>query len=209
MAARKSAPSPRVDFDEEEVDSEETADSEQDDENFEYNRQVKRPMEAKQSLLHLVSTEIIINTRLSQELTCFRTVFESWNPLLPHESVLSILEFFGVSKKWRKFFQKFLQAPLKFTDDQSSEPRLRRRGTPGSHTLSDMLGETVLFCLDFGVNQATNGALLHRLYDDVWFFNKDYEKCVKAWISILRFTEATGVKVSLVFPNIPRYNVIC
>ncbi|CAO2650340.1 Nn.00g016320.m01.CDS01 [Neocucurbitaria sp. VM-36] len=169
--------------------------SEEDSDDTEYYKKTKRPMDAKQGLLHLVSTEIIVNTRLYKELTCFRTVFDSWNPLLPHESVLSILEFLGVSGKWSKFFQKFLQAPLKFTDDQSSEPRLRRRGTPGSHALSDMLGEVVLFCLDFGVNQATDGALLHRLYDDVWFFNKDYEKCVNAWASVLKFTAATGVKL--------------
>jgi hypothetical protein len=157
----------------------------------------KRPMEAKQHLLHLLSTEIIVNTRLHGELSCFRTVFESWNPLLPHQTVLAILDFMGMSQKWRTFFEKFLQAPLKFTEDgPSAEPRLRRRGTPGSHTLSDVLGESVLFCLDFAVNQATDGALLYRLYDDVWFWNKDYEKCVKAWESVVRFTDVMGVEVS-------------
>jgi hypothetical protein len=157
----------------------------------------KRPMEAKQDLLHLVSTEVIVNTRLYGELSCFRTVFDSWNPLLPHQTALQVLEFFGVSEKWRAFFTKFLQAPLKFMDDgPSAEPRLRRRGTPGSHALSDMLGETVLFCLDFSVNQATDGALLHRLYDDVWFWNKDYETCVKAWECVTHFTGIMGVKVS-------------
>jgi hypothetical protein len=156
----------------------------------------KRPMEAKQDLLHLLSTEIIFNTRLHEELSCFRTVFESWNPLLPHETVLQVLKFFGVSDTWREFFTKFLQAPLRFMEDGPlAEPRLRRRGTPGSHSLSDVLGETVLFCLDFAVNQATDGALLHRLYDDVWFWNKDYEKCVKAWETVRRFTDIMGVKV--------------
>jgi hypothetical protein len=110
---------------------------------------------------------------------------------------LQVLQFFGVSDKWRVFFTKFLQAPLKFIEDGSSaEPRLRRRGTPGSHTLSDVMGESVLFCLDFAVNQATDGALLHRLYDDVWFWNKDYEKCAKAWECVTRFTQIMGVVVS-------------
>jgi hypothetical protein len=156
----------------------------------------KRPMEAKQDLLHLLSTEVIVNTRLHGELSCFRTVFESWNPLLPHQTVLQVLEFFGVSDKWRTFFTKFLAAPLKFMDDgPSAEPRLRKRGTPGSHTLSDVLGESVLFCLDFAVNQNTSGALLHRLYDDVWFWNPDYETCVKAWESVAQFTQVTGVEL--------------
>jgi ribosomal protein L12E/L44/L45/RPP1/RPP2 len=157
----------------------------------------KKPMEAKQDLLHLVSTEIVVNTSLYGELSCFRTVFDSWNPLLPHQTALQVLEFFGVSEKWRAFFTKFLQVPLKFIDDSpSTEPRLRRRGTPESHTLSDMLGETVLFCLDFSVNQATGGALSHRLFDDVWFWNKDYETCAKAWACVTQFTETMGVKVS-------------
>jgi hypothetical protein len=160
-------------------------------------REPKKPMEAKQDLLHLVSTEIIVNTSLYGELSCFRTTFDSWNPLLPHQTVLQALEFFGVSDKWRTFFAKFLQAPLKFMDDgPSAEPRLRRRGTPDSHVLSDVLSETVLFCLDFSINQATEGALPHRMYDDVWFWNKDYETCARAWACVTRFTEVMGVKVS-------------
>jgi hypothetical protein len=159
-------------------------------------REPKKPMEAKQDLLHLVSTEIIINTSLYGELSCFRTTFDSWNPLLPHQTALQVLDFFGVSDKWRAFFTKFLQAPLKFIDDgPSAEPRLRRRGTPDSHVLSDVLSETVLFCLDFSINQATEGALPHRLYDEVWFWNKDYDTCAKAWACVTRFTEVMGVKV--------------
>lgn len=156
----------------------------------------KRPMKTKQNLLHILATEIIVNTRLHGEITTFRTAFESWNSLLPHQTILHVLEFLGVSSKWTEFFKKFLQAPLKFTDDPTSEPRLRCRGAPGSHTLSDALGEAVLFCFDFAVNQATDGALTYRMYDDFWFWNKDYEKCANAWASIIQFTEVMGVHVS-------------
>jgi hypothetical protein len=157
----------------------------------------KKPIEAKQDLLHLLSTEIILNTRLHGELSCFRTVFESWNPLLPHQTVRQVLEFFGVSDKWRSFFTKFLEAPLKFMDDgPTAETRLRRRGAPGSHTLSEVLGECVLFCLDFSINQATDGALSHRLYDDIWFWNKDYDKCVKAWDEVTHFVDIMGVELN-------------
>jgi len=157
----------------------------------------KKPIEDKQDLLHLLSTEIIVNTRLHGELSCFRTVFESWNPLLPHQTVLQILEFFGVSDKWRSFFNKFLEAPLKFMDDgPTAETRRRRRGAPGSHTLSEVLGECVLFCLDFSINQATDGALSHRLYDDIWFWNKDHDKCVQAWNQVTQFADIMGVELS-------------
>ncbi|KAF1944584.1 hypothetical protein EJ02DRAFT_510226 [Clathrospora elynae] len=180
---------------EEEEEEEDYLSTEEEYEEIRY--EPKRPMETKQRLLHLLSTEIIVNTRLHGELTSFRTNFDSWNPLLPHQTIVTVLEFLGVSDKWRQFFEKFLQAPLKFMDDPSSEPRLRLRGMPGSHALSDVLGETVLFCLDFSVNQATDGAMLHRLGDDVWFWNKDYETCASAWASILEFTDVMGVKLDV------------
>lgn len=154
----------------------------------------KRPIQAKQDLLHLLSTEIVINTRLHGELTCFHSVFDSWNPLLPHSTILAVLEFLGVSEKWRTFFKTFLEAPLKFTDEQS-DPRPRRRGTPGSHALSDVFGEVVLACLDFSVNKATNGGMLYRLYDDIWFWSKNYETCVQAWACVTQFAEVMGVQV--------------
>lgn len=154
----------------------------------------KNPMEAKQDLLHILATEIVLNTRLNSEIACFRTAFQSWNSLLPHDTTLTVLDFFGVSTKWRSFFETFLEAPLKFAED-TEKPRLRRRGTPGSHSLSDVFGEVILFCMDFAVNQNCNGALLHRLYDDVWFWNKDYESCATAWASIEEFANITGTQV--------------
>lgn len=59
----------------------------------------KNPMEAKQSLLCILDAEVFFNSRLNSEVACFRTVFESWNPLLPRITTLTILEFFGVSDK--------------------------------------------------------------------------------------------------------------
>ncbi|KAJ4320149.1 hypothetical protein N0V94_003510 [Neodidymelliopsis sp. IMI 364377] len=178
-------------YDEEILD---TAAPESDDE---IDQPTKSTMESKQSLLHLLAAEIILNTRLNNELTCFHTVFESWNMLLSHDTALTILDFFGVSKKWMGFFQAFLKAPLKFIDDDhSTKPRLRQRGAPDSHALSEVFGETVLFCLDFSVNQSTGGGFLHRLGDDVWFWNKDYEKCASAWTSLLEFAQVTGVKIN-------------
>ncbi|CAI6245116.1 unnamed protein product [Periconia digitata] len=156
----------------------------------------KRPMQAKQTLLHLLSTEIVLNTHLHGELSCFRSVFDSWNPLLPHDTILGVLEFLGVSPKWRTFFKKFLEAPLKFMDDVSAEPRARRRGMPGSHALSDVFGEAVLACLDLSVHRATEGGLLHRVYDDIWFWSEDYEKCAEGWARVTKFTEVMGAKIN-------------
>ena len=166
-----------------------------------YRRQSKKPMEAKQGLLHLLSTEIVLNTRLHGELTCFSTTFDSWNPLLPHQTIYTVLDFLGVSDRWKKFFERYLQAPLKFNDDPSAEPRLRRRGMPGSHALSDTLGEAVLFCMDYAANQAASGPDLYRLGDNAWFWHRDYNTCAKAWASIVKFTEVTGTKVGLLIKS--------
>ena len=158
----------------------------------------KAPMKLKQRLLHLLSTEIAINTKLHGQLTAFHSVFEQWNPLLPHETILTVLKFLGVSATWRGFFQRFLAAPLRFMDDdESTPPRTRRRGTPGSHTLSDVFGEAVLFCLDFAVNQSVSGKLLWRVYDDIWFWSPDHALAVKAWATVTDFAKATGTSVNL------------
>ena len=153
----------------------------------------KNSMDAKQKLLHLLSTDILINTRLTGDITCFRTQFESWNPLLPHATIKAVLEFFGVSQKWLKFFETFLQAPLRFMDDEG-EPRLRRRGAPGSHTISDVFGEIVLFCLDFAVNEQSHGDFLWRLNDQLWFWGSN-DSCISAWKTIERFNKVMGVSL--------------
>lgn len=158
--------------------------------------QVKRPenpTQAKQTLLHLLSSEMIINTRLYGGLTAFRGQFDSWNPLLPHSTILAVIEYLGVSRKWVKFFQKFLEAPLGFDDED--EVHHRKRGIPGSHALSDLLGECVLFCLDLSVNQATNGARFWRVHDDFWFWSKDDETSVAAWNTIVDFSQLMGLSL--------------
>ena len=159
-------------------------------------RHSKKPIETKQDLLHILSTEIAINNRLYGEFTCFRSTFDHWNPSLPHATVLEVLSFFGVSKKWLAFFKSFLKAPLKFIDEESSTPRTRQRGTPGSHALSDVFGEVILFCLDFSINQRTSGAPLYRIHDEFWFWSHDYATCVKAWQQVTEFTKAMGVELN-------------
>jgi hypothetical protein len=156
------------------------------------------PMALKQQLLHLLATEITINKRLYGELTAFHSVFESWNSLLPHQTVLVVLKFLGVSPTWLNFFRRFLEAPLKFAEDDDSTPaRKRRRGTPACHTLSDVFGETTLFCLDFTINRLTCGTNLWRIHDDFWFWTRDHAMAAKAWEAVEEFAEATGTEINL------------
>jgi hypothetical protein len=175
------------------VTDEEQDDEEEEDENDA--QLTKSPMDAKQTLLHLLSTEVVLNTGLHGELTCFRTVFDSWSRTLPHRTVSTVIKFFGVSVTWTTFFDKFLRTPLEVRNTVHAEKRFRERGTPESHVLSDVLSEAVLFCLDFMVNKNTKGQFLHRMSDDVWFWHKDYDVCALAWDSLDEFARIMGVGV--------------
>ncbi|TVY18726.1 histone H3 [Lachnellula arida] len=108
IAARKSALSSSSNFDDE-------YDMEPEDEI------PQSSMATKQFLLHLVSTEILVNTRLYGDFTCARSEFDDWSPSLPHSTVKAVLSFFGLSDKWLGFFQRFMEAPLKFTEDAFSD----------------------------------------------------------------------------------------
>lgn len=161
------------------------------------NQKIMSKMEIKQYLLHLISTELLINTRLHGDFTCSRSEFFSWSPSLPHSTITSVLTFFGLSEKWLGFFRTFLEAPLKFTEDgPSADSRPRKRGVPGAHALSSVCGETILFCMDYAVNQATNGTNLYRMHDDFWVFDKNHETVVKAWAAITKFADTMGVSLN-------------
>lgn len=155
------------------------------------------PMATKQALLHLLSAELLLNTRFHGEFTCARSEFESWNTSLPHSTVFSVLSFFGVSAKWRGLFRNFLECPLKFLDDDhTTQPRTRKRGALGAHVLSTVIGEVILFCLDYAVNQSTDGAQLYRMHDDFWIWSSSHDTVVKAWKAITKFSDVMGVTLN-------------
>lgn len=171
-----------------------TEEDEEEDTDDDDSGKPKNPMEAKQNLLHLLSADTLIKTRLHGELTCFRSQIDALYPSLPHSTIESVLEFFGVSKKWLHFFNQFLKAPLRFADDESSGPRQRQNGTPGSHVLSEVFGEVILFCLDFQINQETGGEPLWRMQDDFWFWSSSHATCERAWSTVVRFMKIMGLE---------------
>lgn len=153
----------------------------------------KSPQQITQSVLHTLATEIIMQTRLEKPLTVVRSDFAWFGPSLPHTSMFSVLSHFGVSDRWVSFFRRALEAPMFFPSDGPSAPiRIRKRGTPISGPLSDMLGETVLFCLDFAMNSRTKGARLYRLHDDIWFWGSS-SVCVTGWNVMQEFANLMGL----------------
>jgi len=59
--------------------------------------------------------------------------------------------------------------------------------------LSNVFSEAVLFCLDFSVNQATDGGQLYRMGEEFWFWSSSHQSCVKAWSATAKFADTMGV----------------
>jgi hypothetical protein len=167
-----------------------------DDDKEDENDTRKTSHKITEELLHMVAAEIIMKTRLGEEISIVRSDFKWFGPSLPHSTMLAVLKFFRASDRWISFFHRALEAPMKFIQDgPDAQVRIRKRGTPISGPLSDMLAETVLFCLDFSFNQLTDGARLYRLHDDIWFWGND-ETCVKGWKVMTEFTELMGLELN-------------
>ncbi|EAW07507.1 uncharacterized protein ACLA_022210 [Aspergillus clavatus NRRL 1] len=151
-------------------------------------------LDTKHALLHLLITESILHTTLHGQFTAIRSDFKWFGPSLPHTTILTVLDYFGVPQGWLDFFKIFLQAPLKFSHDgPNATVQVRKRGVPMSHVLSDCFGETILFCMDYAVNQKTEGAYLYRLHDDFWFWGRE-GTCVKAWDAMTEFSGVMGLE---------------
>jgi hypothetical protein len=154
----------------------------------------KNALDTKHALLHLLITESIIHTTQYGQFTAIRSDFKWFGPSLSHATVLAVLEYFGVPENWLHFFKVFLEAPLKFTQDgENAAVQVRKRGVPICHTLSDCFGETILFCMDYAVNQSTDGAYLYRLHDDFWFWGRE-QTCVTAWCAMTEFASVMGIE---------------
>lgn len=156
--------------------------------------QPKSALDTKHSLLHLLITESIIQKGQRGEFTALRSDYQWFGPSLPHSTILTVLDYFGVPEMWLNFFKVFLEAPLKFVQDGPNAPtHVRKRGVPMSHTLSDCFGESVLFCMDYAVNQHTEGGILYRLHDDFWFWGTE-DTCEQAWLGMVRFAQVMGLQ---------------
>ncbi|RPA89133.1 hypothetical protein L873DRAFT_1723179 [Choiromyces venosus 120613-1] len=153
------------------------------------------PVKTKQTLLRMATTECLLNTALHGKFTIVRSDFSWFGPGLSHTSLVTVLKFFGVQKIWIDFFQCFLNAPIKFiTDGPTATVQTRKRGVPISHSISELLGEVLLFTMDFAVNQKAGGLFLYRIHDDFWLWDKDEERVAAAWEEMTKFTKLVGLE---------------
>jgi hypothetical protein len=158
-----------------------------------FDTEAKSPVETKQKLLRLLATECQLNTKLYNKHAVIRSNFEWFGVSLPHASILTVLEFFGVTTEWLDFFKKWLAEPLRFVDsDNSDGVRLRKRGTPFNYTLSTFCAEAVLYVMDSVVNQAS-GLELYQFHDDLYLFDPDATKCARGWKEMNTYANLVGL----------------
>lgn len=146
----------------------------------------------RQTLLRVLVTELELSKSFERPHTIVRSDFKSFGPSLSHVSILSVMEYFGATEEWLNFFRKFLSVSIKFSDEEN--PRVCTCGTSLSYALSDLFGESILFLLDFTVNQYGNGLFLYRLHDDFWMWHHDQNLITKVWKQINQFNELFGLK---------------
>lgn len=158
---------------------------------------VAKSVNSKHSLLHLLIAESLMADRLEEELYVVQTDFHWFGPSLSHNTIDAVMEFFGVSKLWRDFFDEFLQAPLQFKmDGPQGQIRRRQKGVPMSHVLSSLFGEAALFCVDYAVNEATKGKPMFRLHDDIYLWGSS-EEMQSAWKALTTLTSTMGISLNL------------
>lgn len=149
----------------------------------------------KQSFLHTLKTEIRLHQviRPDKPLIVVQADLESFGPSIIHDAALIVLEYLGVPEQWIGFFKKFLQAKVCFVDGEKLRPIVR--GVPTSHALSSLFGETLMFLLDYLVNQKCNGMRIYRITDEFWFWSDVTENVTKAWETMNTYGKMVGLKI--------------
>ncbi|EAQ90502.1 hypothetical protein CHGG_02437 [Chaetomium globosum CBS 148.51] len=154
------------------------------------------PVTVVQELLQRLQAEIIMQTKLGKDVTVIRSDFKWFGPSIPHSTIYAVLEFFGVQSEWIDFFRRVLEAEIRFKQDSPDAPvQIRKRGTPMSTPITDLFGESILFCLDYAVNQKAAGTRLYRLHDDMWLWGNS-GTCADAWKVITQFTDTMGLELN-------------
>ncbi|KAF2461130.1 hypothetical protein BDY21DRAFT_369193 [Lineolata rhizophorae] len=160
------------------------------------NQKAKGAALLKEQMFRLATTEMLINKKVHGQFCVWQSDFKWYGPSLAHSTIYEVLRFFGVPTKWLAFFRKFLQTPLAFSHDgPDAVVQVRKCGVPMSHMLSNALSEPILFCLDYAINQRTEGGNLYRLHDDLWYWGQE-DSCQTAWTALDEFANVMGLSLN-------------
>lgn len=150
----------------------------------------------KQKILRLITTEMHLQNELYGSFTIWQSDFKWFGPSLPHETIFAVLKFIGMDETWLNFVRKFLTPNLKFkSDGEGGMTQKRSNGIPIAHQLCTALGESLMFVLDYAVNQKTAGGNLYRIHDDLWFWGQK-GRCQIAWKALEEFVKVMGLNLN-------------
>ncbi len=113
-------------------------------------------------------------------------------PSLPHGLLLDLLRRYGLTPAQHAFFRSFLRLPIQ----RDSEITPAERGVPNEHVLSDVLGELILFLLDWHVQREAQVQII-RAIDDICFLTPSADEAIKAWQAVQAFCDACGLALNL------------
>jgi hypothetical protein len=120
--------------------------------------------------------------------------FTSLASSLPHQTVLTVLKFLGLSDTIVNLFERFLSAKLNIGPAVRGAPdRIlpRARGIPDGHTLEIFFTEAVMFFLELVVHQKT-GSYLYRLRDRAYFVgNREQHRAYREHVA--KFADTLGL----------------
>jgi hypothetical protein len=121
--------------------------------------------------------------------------FTSLASSLPHQTVLTVLKFIGVSEITVNLFARFLSTKLNIGPDVRGTPdRIlpRARGVPDGHTLEIFFTEAVMFFLELVIHQKT-GSYLYRLRDRAYFVgNREQYQAYQEHVA--KFADTLGLE---------------
>ncbi len=151
----------------------------------------------------LVHTELQLARAAApdQAIYVVKVDLRDYYPSLSHSVLLTILRRLGLSEADLVFFQRYLAVPLALSD--SEPPAVMQRGVPMDFTLSDMLGELVMRCLERFVRQ-TVPVLIVRLRDDICLMTSEANLAVAGWDRVHAFCTACGLTV-----NVEKSGAVC
>ena len=152
-----------------------------------YTPESTTPMEVQAEMIKHLVTEAKIRKALDGEVGGQFFNIKSFASSMPHQTILTVLEFIGMPQTWLDIFTRFLRAPLNMgpvirgTADQVVT---RTNGVPIAHGMEILLGELILFFFDLAAHQKT-GSYLYRIRDQCYFIGSadHIEKLVLEFMS--------------------------
>lgn len=154
-------------------------------------------------LLKVLALEIRTRETLDGVVHGFSADFDSFASSMPHQTILTVLEFMGVPKPWIEIFRRFLRAPLNMgpvVRGTADHIRTRTAGLPLAHGFEVFFGEAILSCLDMAVRHKASSEKatpnLYRLRDTCRLVGSS-QQCTEVMGQVKSFAQVMGLQVSI------------